>query len=65
MIGATAADGVIDGYHRVHGYPGLHVLGGAAVSAHLGVNPALTITAMAERAMALWPNRRDADPRPA
>ncbi len=64
-IGATAHDGVIDGYHRVHGHPGLHVLGGAAVSANLGVNPALTITAMAERAIALWPNRGAADPRPA
>jgi cholesterol oxidase len=37
---------------------------GSAVSANLGVNPALTITAQAERAMALWPNRGDADPRP-
>ena len=38
---------------------------GAAVSANLGVNPSLTITAQAERAIALWPNRGDADPRPA
>ena len=37
---------------------------GAAVSANPGVNPALTITAQAERAMALWPNRGDGDPRP-
>jgi len=37
---------------------------GAAVSANLGVNPALTITAQAERAMAFWPNRGEADPRP-
>ena len=50
------APGVIDPYHRVYGHPGLHVVDGAAVSANLGVNPSLTITAQAERAMALWPN---------
>ncbi|MFC7527279.1 GMC oxidoreductase [Actinoplanes sp. GCM10030250] len=64
-IGATAAEGVVDGYHRVFGYPGLHVVDGSAVPANLGVNPSLTITAMAERAMALWPNRGDEDRRPA
>jgi cholesterol oxidase len=35
------------------------------VSANLGVNPSLTITAQAERAMAFWPNKGEADPRPA
>jgi cholesterol oxidase len=55
----------VDPYHRVWGYPGLHVVDGSAVSANLGVNPALTITAQAERAMSLWPNRGDADRRPA
>ncbi|MCZ7419035.1 GMC family oxidoreductase [Verrucosispora sp. WMMA2121] len=65
VIGATAADGVIDPYHRVHGHPGLHVVDGAAVSANLGVNPSLTITAQAERALSLWPNKGDPDPRPA
>ena len=64
-IGATADDGVIDPYQRVHGYPTLHVLDGAAVTANPGVNPSLTITAQAERACALWPNASDADPRPA
>ncbi|MFF4878045.1 FAD-dependent oxidoreductase [Micromonospora sp. NPDC000668] len=63
-IGATPADGVIDPYHRVYGHPGLHVVDGAAVSANLGVNPSLTITAQAERAMSLWPNKNDPDPRP-
>jgi cholesterol oxidase len=64
-IGATAETGVVDPYHRVHGYPGLSVVDDSAVSANLGVNPSLTITAQAERAMALWPNRGEADPRPA
>lgn len=63
-IGRTADDGVLDPYLRVHGYPSLHVVDGSAVSANLGVNPALTITAQAERAMALWPNRGEPDPRP-
>ncbi|MCW6006853.1 GMC family oxidoreductase [Micromonospora sp. CPCC 205371] len=63
-IGATAAEGVIDPYHRVFGYPGLHVVDGAAVTANLGVNPSLTITAQAERAMSFWPNKGSEDPRP-
>ncbi|MDR7279378.1 GMC family oxidoreductase [Catenuloplanes atrovinosus] len=63
-IGATAADGVIDAYHRVFGHPGLHVMDGAAVTANLGVNPSLTITAQAERACSFWPNVGAADPRP-
>jgi cholesterol oxidase len=63
-IGPGSADGVVDPYQRVFGHPGLHVLDGAAVSANLGVNPALTITAQAERAMSLWPNRGEPDPRP-
>jgi cholesterol oxidase len=58
VIGATPADGVIDPYHRVWGYPGLHITDGSAISANLGVNPSLTITAQAERAMSLWPNGR-------
>jgi cholesterol oxidase len=65
VIGATPADGVVDPYHRVHGHPGLSVVDGSAVSANLGVNPSLTITAQAERATALWPNKGEVDPRPA
>lgn len=65
VIGATAADGVVDPYQRVHGYDGLHIVDGSAISANLGVNPSLTIAAQAERACSFWPNRGDADPRPA
>ena len=63
-IGDRADTGVIDAYHRLYGHPGLHVVDGAAISANLGVNPSLTITAQAERAMAMWPNNGDPDPRP-
>jgi cholesterol oxidase len=63
-IGASPEEGVIDAYHRVYGHAGLHIVDGSAVSANLGVNPSLTITAQAERAMSLWPNRGEADPRP-
>jgi cholesterol oxidase len=63
-IGASPETGVIDPYQRVYGYPGLHIADGSAISANLGVNPSLTITAQAERAMALWPNKGEADPRP-
>lgn len=63
-IGASPESGVVDGYQRLYGHPGLHVVDGSALSANLGVNPSLTITAQAERAMAFWPNKGEADPRP-
>jgi cholesterol oxidase len=64
-IGENADTGVIDAYHRVFGHPGLHIIDGAAVGANLGVNPSLTITAMAERACSMWPAAGDIDNRPA
>ncbi|HEX8630463.1 MAG TPA: GMC family oxidoreductase [Catenuloplanes sp.] len=64
-IGRAPTDGVVDAYHRLFGHPGLHVIDGAAVSANLGVNPSLTITALAERAVSMWPNAGEPDPRPA
>ncbi|CAM3881968.1 GMC oxidoreductase [Smaragdicoccus niigatensis] len=64
-IGDSAETGVVDPYQRVYGYPGLHVVDGSAITANLGVNPSLTITAQAERALAFWPNKGEADPRPA
>ncbi|GAB7182633.1 GMC family oxidoreductase [Kitasatospora sp. Ki12] len=64
-IGDAPETGVVDPYHRLYGYPGISVVDGAAVSANLGVNPSLTITAQAERAMSMWPNKGEADRRPA
>ena len=64
-ISDSPDSGVVDPYHRVWNYPTLHIVDGSAISANLGVNPALSITAQAERAMSLWPNKGEADPRPA
>ena len=64
VIGADPEHGVIDPYHRVYNYPDLHIVDGSAITANLGVNPSLTITAQAERALAMWPNKGDVDPRP-
>ena len=65
VIGDSPKTGVIDPYHRVWNYPTLHIVDGSSVTANLGVNPSLTITAQAERAMSMWPNRGEADRRPA
>ncbi|GAB2472848.1 GMC family oxidoreductase [Jatrophihabitans fulvus] len=64
VIGDSPATGVVDPYHRVYGYEGLHITDGSALSANLGVNPSLSITAQAERAMSMWPNAGEADERP-
>ncbi|HYZ68389.1 MAG TPA: GMC family oxidoreductase [Mycobacterium sp.] len=64
-IGDDPEHGVIDPYQRVYGYPTLSVMDGAAISANLGVNPSLSITAQAERAASLWPNKGEVDQRPA
>jgi cholesterol oxidase len=64
-IGDSPATGVVDPYQRLYGYDGLHVVDGSTISANLGVNPSLTITAQAERAMSFWPNKGETDPRPA
>jgi cholesterol oxidase len=54
-IGRDANSGVIDANHEVFNYPGLYVVDGSVIPANLGVNPSLTITAMAERAMTRIP----------
>ncbi|MFA9272287.1 MAG: GMC oxidoreductase [Baekduiaceae bacterium] len=60
VVGETAQDGVVDADHRVHGYENLLVCDGSAVPANVGVNPSLTITAMAERAMSRVPAKEGA-----
>jgi cholesterol oxidase len=64
VIGKDASQGVVDPYHRVWNYPTLHILDGSTITANLGVNPSLTITAQAERALSLWPNKGEQDLRP-
>ena len=63
-IGDSPEHGVIDPYQRVYNYPTMYVVDGASVSANLGVNPSLSITAQAERAASLWPNKGEEDLRP-
>jgi cholesterol oxidase len=55
VIGSDASHGVIDVRSRVFGYENLLVCDGAAVPANPGVNPSLTITALAEHAMSFVP----------
>jgi cholesterol oxidase len=65
VIGNNPSEGVVDGYLRVFGQPGLHIVDGSALSANPGVNPSLSIAALAEWAMAHWPNKGEQDQRPA
>ncbi len=59
VIGRSAQEGVVDARHRLFGYRNLLVCDGSVVPANVGVNPSLTITALAERAMSFVP---DAEP---
>jgi cholesterol oxidase len=61
-MGSGPEDGVINDRHEVFGYPGLYVIDGSAVSANPGVNPSLTITALAERAMSYVPKKSTPGP---
>lgn len=63
-IADNAEKGVIDAYQRVFGHPGLHIMDGSVIPANPGVNPSLSISALAERAMSFWPNKGEEDPRP-
>jgi cholesterol oxidase len=54
-VGRSAEDGVVDTAFQIHNYPGLYAIDGSVVPGNPGVNPSLTITAMAEYAMSLIP----------
>ena len=54
------SQGVIDTQNRVFGYAGMYVVDASMIPANLGVNPTLTITAMAERAMSFIPSKEQA-----
>lgn len=56
-MGKTARDGVIDRDFKVFGYPDFYILDGSVVQGNLGVNPSLTITALAEYAMSKVPEK--------
>jgi cholesterol oxidase len=59
VMADSAERGVVDARHRVFGYKNMYVCDGSVVSANLGVNPSLTITALAERAMSFIPMKRE------
>jgi cholesterol oxidase len=59
VIGDGPERGVVDARNRVYGYENLMVCDGAAIPANPGVNPSLTITALAEHAMAKVPPKTD------
>ncbi len=61
-MGRSVEEGVVDPYCRVHGYPGLYVVDGSVVPANPGVNPSLTITAIAEYALSHFPSKDDSQP---
>ncbi|WP_222931719.1 GMC oxidoreductase [Pseudomonas sp. WS 5013] len=58
VIAGSPAEGVVDARHQVFGHPGLYVIDGSSIPANVGVNPSLTIAALAERAISLWPVRQ-------
>jgi cholesterol oxidase len=62
-FGRDAQEGVIDLNCEVHGYPGLYVVDGSIMPGNPGVNPSLTITALAEYAMSRIPNKEGAQAR--
>ena len=63
VIGRNPDEGVVDARNEVFGYENLLVVDGSAIPANPGVNPSLTITAIAERAMSLVPDSDDAGAR--
>jgi cholesterol oxidase len=56
-IGKDVSDGVVDENFQVHNYPGMYIIDGSIMPANPGVNPSLTITALAEYAMSKIPKK--------
>jgi cholesterol oxidase len=56
VIADSSTHGVVDSRHRVFNYRNMYICDGSVVAANLGVNPSLTITALAERAMSFIPS---------
>lgn len=56
-IGRDASEGAVDENFQVHNYPGLYIIDGSIMPANPGVNPSLTITALAEYAMSKVPRK--------
>jgi cholesterol oxidase len=63
LIGKNDSEGVVDIDFQVFNYPGLYVVDGSIVPANPGVNPSLTITALAEYAMSRMPPKPGAQVR--
>jgi cholesterol oxidase len=59
VMGVDETQGVVDADHQVHGHPGLYVMDAGVIPANLGVNPSLTITALAERFASRFPAPAD------
>jgi len=59
VIADSSTHGVVDDHHRVFGYRNMYICDGSVVAANLGVNPSLTITALAERAMSFIPPKAE------
>lgn len=57
VMGTNASEGVIDKDNKVFGYQHLYIIDGSMISANPGVNPSLSITAIAERAMEQIPQK--------
>jgi cholesterol oxidase len=59
VMGESPAKGVVDFRGQVHGYPNLYVVDGSNIPVNLGVNPSLTITALAEDIMSKIPDKSE------
>lgn len=60
-MAGSSEEGVVDDENQVFGHPGLYVIDGSMIPANLGVNPSLTITALAEHAMSKVPVKAEAE----